>query len=151
MFSFKLRDNYAIFYTRAFICLLRFPGAIPSDNVINLLKLFMSKEPNSTIRSQVSLEGGYNLCTEAQFLSKNYTCRKGFVSDSRNRNCYKVLNIVTNETVGNNSCNPNSLLSFTKDREVEGFMDLLKTGSICLNKYVILGQIQMISAYGLVH
>ena len=90
----------------------------------------MSKDPNSTIRSQVSLDGGYKLCTEAQFLAKNYKCRQGFVGDLKNRMCYKVLDIVTNETIGNALCSPDSVLSFTKDEEVDGFMDLLRTGII---------------------
>jgi hypothetical protein len=90
----------------------------------------LSKDPSSTIRSQASLDGGYKLCTEAQFLAKNYTCREGFVGDLRNRMCYKVLDVVSNETIGNDLCKPDLVLSFTKDEEVEGFMNLLKTGTI---------------------
>ena len=110
----------------------RFPGAVPSDDVPNLIKLLLSKDPNSTIRSQVALNGGYKECTAEQKRAKNYNCSEDFVLDEENMICYKVLNIVANFSFGEELCNEESgssgSLYFDNEKELRGFYNLLTTG-----------------------
>ena len=40
----------------------RFPGLKPKDNILSLLLLMASKNPNNDIAARVVLDGGYNPC-----------------------------------------------------------------------------------------
>ena len=109
----------------------RFPGAKATDDVPNLLKLFLSKDPDSSIRTQVALVGGYDACNVDQNLTyhRKRCARDNNIWSEENLSCYKVLNVSTNFNNGyNNICNQ-SLIDIQNDDDVEAFINLVKYGT----------------------
>ena len=64
----------------------RFPGLLPTDEVLDFLKLFTSKNPTTSLASTVALEDKHVLCD-----SFEKTCPSGFVLDNITYICYKIL------------------------------------------------------------
>jgi hypothetical protein len=122
----KRRLSFSIFP------LFRFPGTTKEDNVPNLIKLFHSKDANSTIRSQVALNGGYQTCTISHLRANKdlYQCPIGFVLDEKTMICFSVLNAFGNFSTGIDLCklNGSRILNFRNVEELDGFTDLLLSG-----------------------
>ena len=114
-----------------------YPGALPKDDVPNLLKLFLSKDPDSTMRSYTYFFGGYADCSD-NLLVEKYTkgqikCDDGFVWDQK-KVCYAIPNIITNASEVSNVCqnlyDGSANIEFKNDEGIERFMNLLRSGKI---------------------
>ena len=110
----------------------RFPGTKPSDDVPNLLKLFLSKDPKSTIRAYTSLANA--ICDDNQIFTKankgEIQCDDGFVWD-QNKTCYSVPNVIANASETNKICNNLSgskSIQFFNAKDVDRFMDMVRSG-----------------------
>jgi len=63
-----------------------FPGILPGDNILRLLKLMSSKNPDNDIKSQMIFDGGFDFCKEFpgvdffQHFICSFLIRKGFVA-----------------------------------------------------------------------
>ena len=121
--------------------LLSFPGLLPGDNVINLIKLLTSKNPDGDIAASVALEGGYNPCDNSSTFNQTQTmkqkrstgsdCKDGFVADVVNGLCYTVLPESTNLDDGSSKCIDTyeaEALYFNKDSQVDELLVLLTSG-----------------------
>jgi hypothetical protein len=95
--------------------------------------LFLSKDPISSIRAQVGLAGGYKECNHDQLMANNLVkqCAEGYIMDQTNLICYKVLNVIGNEETGSSVCEKNNgaLIQLVNEKFVDGFVELLKTGT----------------------
>ena len=122
--------------------LLSFPGLLPGDNVINLIKLLTSKNPDGDIAASVALEGGYNPCDNSSTFNQTQTmkrkrstgsdCKDGFVADNVNGFCYTVLPKSTYLSDGSTYCTDTfeaEALTFEKDSQVDGLLGLLTSGN----------------------
>ena len=83
-------------------------------------------------RSQVAFQGGFKDCSTDQRMDQKeiLTCPEGFIPDEKSINCFMALNVVAEVTRGKDLCISNTILSFTNDNDVQGFMDLLSSGSL---------------------
>ena len=70
--------NLAIIFLKLFFS---FPGITVEDDIIGLLQLMASKNPNSEIAAKIVLEGGYDPCKTFPendvFWTKNAACDPG--------------------------------------------------------------------------
>jgi len=112
--------------------LRRFPGTKPSHDVPNLLKLFLSKDPQSTIRAYTSL--GNAVCDDNQIYIKanngEITCDDGFIWD-QNKTCYSVPNVIANVSEASNICQNlygSKEIQFYNSKDVDRFMDMVRSG-----------------------
>jgi hypothetical protein len=107
-----------------------FPGAKVTYDFPNLLKLFLSSDPDSSIRAQVALSGGYEKCTDDQYTAnKQQKCKgDGNVWSEENLNCYKVMDGVSNFSFGFNYLCNRSLINFQNDQDIETFINLIRSG-----------------------
>jgi hypothetical protein len=107
-----------------------FSGLSPSDNA--LLELLLSKNPNSTIRGQVSLFGGYEECDPDHYESVKETlkCPDGFVLNPNNSYCYNIAPFEGDFKYGKSVCHnlEAEIISFTNDDDTSGFITLVKSG-----------------------
>jgi hypothetical protein len=119
-------------------CAFSFPGLQPGDDVVSLVKLLTSKDPDGDIAAAVALEGGYNACgnSSQQSRKKRSTdsdCGAGFVADVVNGFCYTVLPTSTFLDDGDSNCIKNfeaEVLVFENDYQVDGLLGLLKSGEL---------------------
>lgn len=108
----------------------------PGDNVVKLVKLLTSKDPDGDISAAVALDGGYNPCDNSSVVTRRKRstdtgCDVGFVADTVNGLCYAVLSKVTFLDDGNTECKTTfdaDVLDFDNDSKVEGLLGLLKSG-----------------------
>ncbi len=122
-----------------------FPGILPSDEVMDLLQLMISKNPDADLSSKVIFEGGYNPCAND---SKSVTsrrkrqaalgCADGFVLDANNSLCYRVYGDILDFTMAQQTCSDinSNILRFEGESEVKGFMDLLSSCNNIINLYL---------------
>jgi hypothetical protein len=129
--------------------LFRFPGAKPSDDIPNMLKLFLTRDLFSTVSVQAALFGGYADCDydeiDQKFNAGQIKCDKNAVYDPVFHLCYNVTNVVTNTWEASGKCfdlNASNVIQFFGDYQVESFMDLLKSGA-----FVVKVKITMLSFY----
>jgi hypothetical protein len=113
-----------------------FPGILPSDEVMDLLQLMISKNPDSDLSSKVIFEGGYNPCAnDSKSVGSRrkrqaaLSCADGFVLDANNSLCYRVYGDLLDFTMAQQTCSDinSNILRFEGESEVEGFMDLLSS------------------------
>ena len=114
-----------------------FPGLLPEDNVLDLLKMMSSKNPTIEIFSKFLLDGGYDLCkqlSENQTFWKNKSeCDPGYITDSKTGYCYIVHSTFENFDDGENICVQQydaELLAFDTNFELSGIIELFKTGNV---------------------
>ncbi len=114
-----------------------FPGIVPKDDILGLLKLMGSKNPENDITAKVLLDGGYDPCTKfpdnATFWTRNIGCEKGFIPDFKNGYCYMFIPNKGNFQDGEKICKLNydaGLVSFDTNAEVDGFFSLINQGMI---------------------
>jgi hypothetical protein len=104
----------------------------PSKNVPALLELLLSKNPNSTIRGQVSLFGGYDECEPDIYESVKETlkCPEGFVFNSNNSYCYSIASDEASFQYASAVCHnlEADILNFMNDDDISGFITLIKSG-----------------------
>jgi len=108
----------------------RFPGAKATDDFPRLFNLFLSKDADSSIRSQVAFFGGYDTCSrEKTIANKKSKCiENNYVWCEENLGCYEVLNVSTNFMYGFiHLCN-RSIIGFQNGADVEAFINLIKSG-----------------------
>ena len=110
----------------------RFPGSKPTDNVLNLLKLFLSKDPKSTIRAYASLASA--ICDDNQMTAKankgELQCDDGFIWD-QNKTCYSIPNRIANTSEKSNICQNlfgSKVIQFSSAKDVDRFMDIVRSG-----------------------
>ena len=99
-----------------------------------------AKNPDADIAASVALDGGYNPCDNSSFYSqkrrKRQTsngCDSGFIPDTTNDLCYMALTNLDYLDDGATTCqslNGAELLYFETDAEVQGFLNILKSGKI---------------------
>ncbi len=112
-----------------------FPGMLPQDDIINLLKMLSSKNPVNEIAAKIALDGGYDPCSKftgnENFWKNTPHCDLGFVVDHANGYCYKVLPSLENFNDGKITCNYNydaEMVLFYSDPEVKSFINLALKG-----------------------
>jgi hypothetical protein len=54
---------------KKFQIILRFPGLTASDDVLSVMRLMMSKSPDTAIAANVALDGGFNPCDNSSGLT----------------------------------------------------------------------------------
>ena len=104
--------------------------------MLNLLKLFLSKDPDNTARAYTSNFGGYANCddnlTFERAIKGQIKCDEGFIWDQK-KNCYSVPNMITNASENYSVCKKlhgSKNIKFDSNTEVDSFMDLIKTGRL---------------------
>ncbi len=114
---------------------LSFPGILPKDDILSMLKLMASKNPSNDIAATILLHGGYNPCTKLSSNSSvwksNIGCDAGFFPDKKTGYCYKLLPHKRNLEDGENDCKNNydaELILFDTNIEVDGFLKLIASG-----------------------
>ena len=119
-----------------------FPGLRVGDNVLSLVKLMTSKNPDSDITALVALDGGYNPCDNSSFFSVPESkrrrkrsvyngCDEGFVADTANGYCYIVVEELTYFDDGETTCQNSydaDVVQFENDSYVDGLIGLLNSG-----------------------
>ncbi len=112
-----------------------FPGINPHDDILSVLKLMSSENPMSEIAANIALVGGYDPCEKfsgnESFWLNNHGCQPGFIPDSGNEYCYKVLPTMDSLIGGKHRCeyeNDAQMIEFASNHEVLSFILLLKTG-----------------------
>ena len=113
--------------------LFSFPGIVPEDNLLSMLKLMSSKNPSNDISAQTASGGGVcqKINENEKFWRENQNCDSGFVPDYANGYCYKVLPEMKSFDEGDDYCeyfHDAELLLFDKPSEVDGFIDLIEKG-----------------------
>jgi len=119
-----------------FICYnYRFPGILPKDDILKLLKIMASKSPSNDLAADILLHGGYTPCSRfpenSQFWKKHIGCDPGFIPANGSGYCYMLLPDKKNLEDGNKECQSNydaELLSFNTNSEVDGILNLLAKG-----------------------
>ncbi len=113
----------------------RYPGLSTTDNVLEMLKLYLSKDPNSTIRANVSFSGGFGYCDNdliiERFNKEMIHCDEGFIFDPITVRCYIIPNVLVNSSNYYEYCHEAygaECLEFQNDDQVNSFMDLLISG-----------------------
>jgi hypothetical protein len=119
----------------------RFPGVNSSVNILTLLKLFLSKDPNTTITVQTALFGGYATCEKDLILERigknEIACDEGYTFDPVSTRCYIVPDIISNDFIeGCIHASGSDFVQFDSDEEVGGFMDMLTSGKTLKNLYL---------------
>ena len=97
----------------------------------------MKRSDELDSRAQVALAGGYEEANCDQIPANLKHCVGDFVLDPLNKKCYKVLNVLSNESWASDVCLSNDYavaLRFRNDSQVSGFIELLKSGSFLLLK-----------------
>ena len=95
--------------------------------------------PDVSIKSLTGLSGGYQSKDCLQLDNALKDCGDGFVLDSSTNFCYKTLDLIGTQDFGIRSCSSSlaKLLEFESDAQVNGFLNLLKTGeNHSLKKYI---------------
>jgi hypothetical protein len=94
-----------------------------------------SKYPVNEIHAQISLDGGYNPCTNIyrneSFLNDYVGCESGFVSDSAKEYCFKLLPTLENLSDGKSKCKDTfdaEMILFDSNTQVVRFINLSRTG-----------------------
>jgi hypothetical protein len=120
-----------------------FPGLLPKDDILLLLKLMASKNPTKDIAAKILLNGGYDPCKKfppnATFWTNNIDCDAGFISDNLGGYCYMLLPDKENVDNGDKYCkniNDAELISFDRAIEVDGFLSLLSNGIKTIYKLI---------------
>ncbi len=110
---------------------------MPEDDILSLLQLFASKDPNDEIAAKILLNGGYDPCSKfpenSTFWSNNNACDDGFIPDFKNKYCYIRLTEKANFKTGEDHCKNSynsELVTFDSNSEVDGFLTLLSKGDI---------------------
>jgi hypothetical protein len=113
-----------------------FPGILPKDDILGLLKLMTCKSPMDYLTAKIALEGGYDPCSKftgnEKFWSENVGCDPGFVPDEANGYCYKVMPTLENMNNGEKQCKFNydaEMVLFNSNSEVKGLINLLHKGT----------------------
>jgi len=104
--------------------------------VPNLLKLLLSKDPDSMIRSYTYSFGGYAECSDS-LLNDRITrgqikCDEGFVWDQK-KACYAIPNLIAKASELSNVCQDihgSNNIEFENDDGIERFMNLLRSGKL---------------------
>jgi hypothetical protein len=110
--------------------LKRFPGLSPSDDVPELLKYLLSKDPNSTIRAQVGIFGGYEKCDYEQWKGP-LNCAKDYVRNPYSFNCYiKGYSATYYEAQEFCKRQDADILNFEDEEDIKGFIILLNSSKI---------------------
>ena len=114
-----------------------FPGVLPNDDIISLLKIMSSKSPVNEIAAQIALDGGYNPCYKLygneSFWNDHVGCEPGFVSDHAKEYCFKVLPDLENMSDGKSKCKDNSaaeMVLFDSNSQVLHLLDLTQKGKV---------------------
>ena len=112
-----------------------FPGILPKDDILSLLKLMSSKNPMNNLAAKIALDGGYDPCSKfsgnEKFWSQMTACETGFIPDYSNGYCYKVLPTFDTLNDGKKKCeydNNAELLLFNSNSEVTEFINLILSG-----------------------
>ncbi len=94
-----------------------------------------SESPMSEVAANIALEGGYNPCDKfsgnESFWLKNVGCPPGFIPDTTNEYCYKVLPNLETLSDGQYKCeyeNGAEIITFLSNYEVLSLIFLLKMG-----------------------
>ena len=110
---------------------------MPNDDILGLLKLMASKNPQNDIAAKILLDGGYDSCTKfpdnATFWTKHTGCEPGFISDYKNGYCYMLMPNKSNLQDGKKICRfkyDADLVSFDTNSGVDGFFSLIYQGMI---------------------
>jgi hypothetical protein len=114
----------------------------PGDDVIGMIKLLVSKNPDADIAAIVALEGGFNPCANTSAAAattgrrKRSTvaeCDPGFVADDVNKYCYYAHYNLLPMRDSFDFCkafNPDSeLLYFENDNQVIGLLSMVSGGN----------------------
>ena len=116
-------------------CNSSFPGVLPKDDIISLLKLMSSKNPMNDLAAKIALDGGYDPCNKFSgnetFWTKTPECDPGFTPDYNSGYCYKVLPTLYNLNDGQNECEYQyaaEMVLFNSNQEVDGMINLIQTG-----------------------
>jgi len=122
----------------------RFPGILPQDDILLLLKLMASKNPSKEIAAKIIVDGGYDPCIKfppnATFWTSNLDCDPGFIPDNIGGYCYMTLPDKANLENGEKYCRNNydaELILFDRSIEVDGFLNLLTAGKIWLSNSIL--------------
>ncbi len=91
--------------------------------MLSFIKLLNSKNPDKSNMVKFSYEDARKPCGYNVF-----TCPQDFVMDSVNSICYMILKNLTSYYSTSPPCPSSSLIQFSNDTEVEGFIQLLKSG-----------------------
>jgi len=102
--------------------LFSFPGLTATDDLLSLIKLMISRSPDNSIAASVVFNATQWPCTLG-----NITCPRGFVLDASNSVCYFVLPDLTSG-YSDILCPESTLVQFYNDAEINGFVNLLKSG-----------------------
>ena len=101
--------------------------------MLSLIKLFLSNDVQSSIRTQVALARGYDRCDDAKSIAyKKQKCNgTDYVWSEENHKCFRVVNVSTNFVNGfSNICNQ-SMIDFKNDGDIQAFIRLVKSGIYC--------------------
>jgi hypothetical protein len=114
-----------------------FPGIVPEDNILDLLKLLSSKNPSNDIAAQITFDDGVcqKINENGSFLMENPECDSGFVPDHANGYCYKILTDLKSFDDGDDACENQldaELLLFDLPQELDGFINLIDKGRCLL-------------------
>ncbi len=91
---------------------------------MGFIKLFATKNPDTYISTSIALSDTQLPCGH-----NNFICPNGFVLDTINSICYKILpNLVANSD--DSLCTSSTLIQFYNDAEIDGFIQLLESGKI---------------------
>jgi hypothetical protein len=113
-----------------------FPGLLPEDDILSLLKLLSAKNPLNSIAAKIALDGGYDPCDNFSgnetFWTKNPECEPGFIPDYTSGYCYKVLSTLETLNDGQKKCEYSydaEMILFNSNSEVQGFINLIQQGT----------------------
>jgi hypothetical protein len=117
--------------------LISFPGILPKDDILSLLKLMASKNPQNDIAANILIDGGYDPCRKfpdnSTFWTNKIGCDPGFTADDKSGYCYMLLPNKENIQDGDKYCKnyyDAELVSFDTSSEVNGFLKLFTEGII---------------------
>jgi hypothetical protein len=140
--------------------IISFPGLLPGDDIVKLVKLLTSKDPDGDISAAVALDGGYNPCDNSSLFNVPQTTRRkrsaddgcddGFVADAVNGFCYTALLASTFFDDGTTNCKNNfdaDVLEFDNDTKVAGLLYLLQSGEPCKQSNTFVKLLRHFSAY----
>jgi hypothetical protein len=120
----------------------------PGDEVMDLLLLMTSKNPDADLSSKVMFDGGYNPCsndTKTVMTRRKREapppCGDGFVLDVNNSLCYMVNDGLYDYETAFQVCSDSNanILYFEGESQVEGFMNLVNS---CKHFFILYPNLQ---------
>ena len=107
-----------------------YPGLLASDDIEAVMASLVSPNPTNTLKGKLGLAGGFHAMGCNVVRDEAKACLDGFSVDAKNNYCYIVLENASAKSTGADACLDfqASLLELRNGAEVNGLLNLLKTG-----------------------